>query len=125
MKTNIQDGCFSISKKPKRVVNCHCDICKKSVGSPFVTWAIFEKDAILFNTSPPTHTAENRAARTYCDTCGISIAYRHPNRKNVMDITIGCLDEPEKYPPERNIWTKKRLSWIKKPGDIPNHEDYP
>lgn len=42
-----------------------------------------------------------------------------------MDITIGCLDEPEKYPPERNIWTKKRLSWIKNPGDIPNLEDYP
>jgi hypothetical protein len=82
------------------------------VGAPFVTWAVFEKDSLTFNIIPPTHTALNRAVRTFCDTCGTAIAYWHPNQKSVIDITVGCLDEPEKCPPERNIWTKKRLSWI-------------
>ena len=86
---------FSTTKDPNLVVNCHCDNCKRSVGAPFVTWAVFEKESIIFNESPLTHTASNRAIRTFCATCGTSITYWHPNRKNELDITVGCLDEAE------------------------------
>jgi hypothetical protein len=116
---------FSTAKNPNLVVNCHCDNCKRSVGAPFVTWAVFEKESIIFNESPLTHTASNRAIRTFCATCGTSITYWHPNRKNELDITVGCLDEPEKYPPGKNIWTKKRLCWIENPDDIPDYSIYP
>ncbi|MBT3180026.1 MAG: GFA family protein [Candidatus Marinimicrobia bacterium] len=131
MKINIQGGCFcgkirlKAKIEPISVVNCHCDNCKRSVGSPFVTWAVFKKDAISFNSPPPTHTAENRAVRTFCESCGTSIAYWHPDRKDTIDITVGCLDKPDNYPPNKNIWTKKRLSWVQNPDDIPNHEAFP
>ena len=127
----MEGGClcgkirFTSSVEPKSVVNCHCNNCKRSVGAAYITWAVFQKDCISFNITPPTHTAPNRAVRTFCDTCGTSIAYWHPNRESVIDITVGCLDDPEKCPPERNIWTKNRLSWIEDPGDIPDRLIYP
>jgi hypothetical protein len=127
----MEGGCFcgkirfTSQIEPISVVNCHCDNCKKSVGAPYVTWAVFDKDSIIFNISPPNHTTNNRAVRTYCDKCGSSISYWHPNRKGKIDITIGCLDEPDKYPPNKNIWTKKRLSWIEDFSNIPDHSMFP
>ena len=54
MEKNITGSChcgsvhFELKNKPKLVVNCHCDECKKRNGSVFSTYvAVSENDLLL------------------------------------------------------------------------------
>jgi hypothetical protein len=38
------------------------------------------------------------------------------------DVTIASLDEPEKFPPEKSIWTEDKLPWILLNPEQPSFE---
>jgi len=106
------------------VVNCHCHNCKKSTGAPFGSWAIFKESRVSFHTKPKSHTADNGAVRTFCQDCGTSLTYWHPNYKNKIDILITALDDYESLTLKSNIWMKKKLPWLSHLNTMKNFDEF-
>ena len=115
---------YEISSEPKAVVHCHCNNCKRSVGGPFVTWAVFNfKDLVFTQGTTSIHVTDNKVERGFCDSCGSSISYGHKGA-DTIDITAGTLDDPNSLDPSKHIWDKKRIQWVKMDDNLPHYAEW-
>ncbi|MBT3495876.1 MAG: GFA family protein [Candidatus Marinimicrobia bacterium] len=116
---------FVISGEPYRVVHCHCKNCQRSVGAAFVTWIVIKRNQYAIKPEAKRHQASNQAIRTFCDTCGSSLTYAHPERADYLDITAGTINHPNSLKPDWHIWGKRKVEWIKLHDDLPFYEQFP
>ena len=93
---------------------CHCRSCRKAAGAPVVAWATFALSGFRFTEGTP---AEFRSSppvvRTFCDTCGTPLTYRHEDYGDAIDITTCSLDEPERFPPTHHSWLSHDVPWVR------------
>ena len=61
---------------------------------------------------PKRYQTDTRAYRTFCGACGTSLTYENDERPNEIDITTGSLDDPERFPPNRDVFPEEKLSWV-------------
>jgi len=94
------------------------------VGAAYVTWVVIEKNQYSINENPPDYTATNRAVRSFCEKCGSSLTYSHPNRPDHLDVTAGTLNHPDKLSPDWHIWGKRKVEWVKLHDELPFYEKY-
>lgn len=126
--TELTGGCFCgairyrVDEPPVEVSHCHCSICRRTTGAPFVTWATFHADRFAFTTGRPTELrATPRAVRTLCATCGTALTFRETARDRCVDVTVGSLDRAEAVVAQGHIWVTSRLSWLRVDDDLPEH----
>ncbi len=130
MSNKLTGGCYcgkiryEISTEPIAVVHCHCNNCKRSVGSPFVTWAVFDlKNLTYVKDTPVVYTTDTNAERGFCNQCGSSISY-HKIGGDSIDITVGTFDDPNSVKPEKHIWDKRRIHWINFDDGLPHFSEW-
>lgn len=61
---------------------------------------------------PKRYRTDTGAYRTFCNACGTSLTYENEERPNEIDITTGSLDDPEQFPPNRDVFPEEKLSWV-------------
>src|SRR5262249_44983086 len=115
---------YRATAPPLEVVHCHCSLCRRATGAPFVTWATFPAAAFSLTAGTP---AERRstpgAVRTHCAACGTALTFREDARPRSIDVTVGSPDDPEALPPTGHIWTSRRLSWLALDDELPRHAE--
>lgn len=100
------------SGAPLRVTNCHCRLCQKAAGAPFVTWAEFPAEAVTFTKGRPAfHRSSESAERGFCAACGSALTFRYLNG-DTIDITTATLDDSGPLAPEDNIWCESKAPWL-------------
>ncbi len=130
-ENQVQGKCFcgkyryTITGTPHRVVHCHCGNCRRSVGAAYVTWVVIKRSQYTINDKPRVHTATNRSIRSFCEKCGSSLTYSHPNRPEFMDVTAGTVNHPDKLSPDWHILGKRKVEWVKLHDNLPFYENYP
>lgn len=91
---------------------CHCDSCRRATGGPSLAWAIFDEDKVeIVAGELAIYASSPGVERGFCARCGTSLTYRRANRPGLFDVTTASLDDPEAFPPVKEIWTEERLSW--------------
>jgi GNAT superfamily N-acetyltransferase len=123
-------GCFcgavryAVARPPREVTHCHCGICRRTTGAPFVTWATFPAAAFALSTGTPSEIrATPRAVRSFCSRCGTALTFRETARPNSVDVTVGSFDAPDALAPEEHIWTTSRLAWLHVDDDLAEHPE--
>lgn len=119
----IKGGClcgqirYRISATPTGSCICHCESCRRAAGASTVAWVTAPKPAFLmtqgnltqFHSSPPV-------TRGFCARCGTTLTYEYEGADSI-DITTATLDDPDAWPPTREIWLQDKLSWqVTDPG---------
>ena len=124
----ILGGCFcgrvryQISRTPSATGICHCTSCRRSAGAQSVGWAVNDTDAFTFTTGHPRVFRSSKSVeRTFCDHCGTTLTYRRDSR-DLVDVTLGTLDEPELFPPTKETWCSDRVSWDQLDDGLAHHE---
>ena len=113
---------YRVTGAPFNATNCHCSICRRTTGAPFVTWFSVRPDEFQITQGQPAKFASSPSGtRTFCARCGTQLTFRQAGR-NEIDITTCSLDQPELVPPEDNTRTSCRLSWIG-PDGLPDHPE--
>ncbi|RJF90349.1 GFA family protein [Sphingomonas cavernae] len=116
---------YRVSGPPQATSLCHCASCRRATGGPSLAWVIFLEDKVeitqgelaIFESSPGVE-------RGFCARCGTSLTYRRANRPGLFDVTTGSLDDPEAFPPGKEIWIEERLSWIAPNPALPQHAQF-
>jgi hypothetical protein len=99
---------------------CHCSICRRTSGAPFVAW--FTVPAASFQVvagDPSEHQSSVHGTRTFCPRCGTPLTFRSSHTPGEIDVTTCSLDDPEAVPPADHTWTSARLSWVKLADGVP------
>jgi len=115
---------YEITGPVSIVANCHCTMCRRASGAPFVTWAVVRRDAFRFTAGAPARFASSETcSRLFCPRCGTPLVFEDVSRPDHVDITTGSLDDPDDLPPERHIWTSAQLHWLRLGDALPRFEE--
>ncbi|MGL5082159.1 MAG: GFA family protein [Microcoleaceae cyanobacterium] len=124
-------GCFcsniryQILSEPVWVGHCHCNICRRFSGSAFATIAFFPKTQATFQGELSWFRSSEHGERGFCPNCGVHVAYRDANWPDLIEVTLGSLDDPNAVDPQENIWVSDRLQWLHLNDGLPEYPENP
>ena len=99
---------YTVRGDPVHVGRCHCTDCRKESGSAFTVYAQWPVEA--FELSGEMSSYDGRG---FCPRCGSRLLNPADPGDTLVEIRIGSLDEaPFELKPEREIWVKRRESWL-------------
>ena len=115
----LSGGCFcgairyTIEPGEHLVANCHCTMCRRTSGAPFVTWIIIPRDHFRYERgNPQTLASSAEAVREFCSACGTPLTFKTTRREEHIDITTCSLDDPDSLPPTIAAHEESKLSWL-------------
>jgi hypothetical protein len=106
-------------------VHCHCRMCRKASGAPFMTWVSLPKSRLRLDCeAPPTYRSSSGAHRSYCAACGSQLFMRYEGEDEVS-VAIGTLDDPSEIEVEANIFAKDRLPLVRGfDAEVPDRTEF-
>lgn len=115
----ITGGCFcgairfEISAGSYTTANCHCTLCRRIHAAPFVSWLVIPAPNFSYTSGrPETLQSSEAGARYFCTACGTHIACINENHPQIIDVTLGSLDDPTLFAPTLEVYEDTRLAWL-------------
>ena len=91
---------YRLEAEPTGANVCHCRMCQKASGGPFMAFAGVRFDELVWTRGAPRVFASSALAeRGFCADCGTPLTYRLLDRDRIS-VTIGSLDRPSAVAPE-------------------------
>lgn len=122
----LEGGCFcgairyQADGAPFHETHCHCSICRRTTGAPFVTWFSVPRTGFRFIRGTPTaFRSSGKGTRRFCSRCGTQLTFEHDDSPDEIDITTCSLDDPERLPPKDHSYVNSRLTWVEPGDDLP------
>ncbi len=112
---------FELKKKPKLVVNCHCDECKKRNGSVFSTYlAVSEKDLLLTQGEDKLKQYEkaDEGIKYFCADCGSPVYNKNYRYPGLYMVFYGVLGNPANFTPAFNVFCESKHDWVDSIGSL-------
>ncbi|WP_119420615.1 GFA family protein [Desertibaculum subflavum] len=135
MAVNLEGGCacgavrYRLTSAPMFVHCCHCRDCQRQTGSAFVLNALIEADRVeRISGKPepvPVPTDSGRPHLVHrCPACNTALWSDYGNRRVMLFVRIGTLDDPAELAPDVHIYTRSKLPWVTLPAGVPAFEAY-
>ena len=125
MGTDVTGGCqcgavrFSLAERPAAPGVCHCRMCQKAGGAPFMVFAGLPKAQVTWTRGRPTFFASSDfAERGFCAACGTPLTYGRIGGDRIS-FTSGSFDDPTVIVPTEEFAVESRLSWLGLLGALP------
>ena len=125
----LAGGCFceairyEADDTPFHETNCHCSICRRTTGAPFVTWfSLRSSDFRIIKGEPTRYNSTAKGIRSFCSRCGTQLTFERADFPDEIDVTTGSLDDPNLVPPRDNTHTSTRLRWVAADG-LPEYRE--
>ncbi|MEX0306331.1 MAG: GFA family protein [Ruegeria sp.] len=120
---------YQLSSEPLFVHCCHCRECQKQTGSAYVLNAIIETDRVKWTGEATKHTLATPSGKgqriTRCALCGTAVFSDYLVRLGKLRyIRVGTLDNPDLCPPDAQIFTSSKQSWVPLNPDILSFENF-
>jgi hypothetical protein len=104
--------------------NCHCSICRRSSGAPFVAWFTVPAAAFRFVRGEPAEFRSSaHGRRRFCSRCGTPLTFQSSATPDEVDITTCSLDDPELLPPKDHTRVSARLAWVHLSDGLPMYAE--
>jgi hypothetical protein len=122
---------YETEVEPGTVNICHCLDCQMLGGSVFRTNIPAPASQFRILTGTPrvyikVGDSGARRAHGFCETCGSPVYSCAADNPQTYSLRLGALSEREALGrPVRQIWTKRRLSWIPKLEGVSEIEGQP
>jgi hypothetical protein len=128
MMLEAEGGClcgavrYRVSGQPYHLTHCHCTLCRRAAGAPFVTWFSVPSDGFLVTRGEQVrYRSSPVAVRGFCGRCGTQLTFQRDDTPGEVDITVCSLDDPEALTPEDHTYTRSRLRWVVLGDGLPEH----
>jgi hypothetical protein len=114
----LTGGCFcgrvryEAEGAPFNETNCHCSICRRTTGAPFVAWFSVARSRLRLTGEPTRFRSSAKGTRSFCPECGTQIAFELEGAGDEIDVTTCSLDEPNRVPPVDHTRTSSKLEWV-------------
>jgi len=110
---------YALATKPRRASICHCRMCQKAGGAPFMAFAsVASDDFAPTRGKVSTFRSSAIAERGFCEKCGTPLTYRLLDSASVS-VTIGSLDRPGEVAPSLQWGVESKLPWFASLASLP------
>ena len=116
---------FRVAAQPRHASVCHCRMCQKATGSPFGAFASFAiADLAWTRGAPKRFRSSDAIARGFCADCGTPLTFEAASGEgDHIALTIAAFDDPDAFPPMRQIKVADRIAWIDDLASVPRRSD--
>ena len=106
---------------------CHCRDCQMATGAPVVAWQAMPSTGFRITQGEPVqYVAPSGSMRAFCGSCGTPLFFvNEAVLPGIVDIQSVTLDEPDALPPQAQIQTAERRSYMTGLADMPAFERFP
>ena len=109
---------YRVVSAPIEVSVCHCRMCQKAGGGPFLGLAKFPLASVAWTRSAPSiFTSSSLATRGFCAACGTPLTYQW--EPDAISLTTGSFDEPALVPPSVRYGIEGLLPWCEHLAELP------
>jgi hypothetical protein len=123
--TTLTGGCqcgavrYALKTPPEESSICHCRMCQKASGQPFMALArVKHGDLVWTRGTPAIFHSSNLAERGFCRDCGTPLTYRFVEDRNIS-VAVGSLDDPRAAPPTVQYGVESELPWCATLATLP------
>ena len=123
----ITGGCqcgavrYALHEQPTGTSICHCRMCQKAFGSFFAPLTGVPPDRFeLTRGELSIFQSSDQTERGFCRQCGTPLTFHYIGRPRIS-VSIGSLDEPEKFPPQEEFGGESMMSWFDTLVALPGH----
>jgi hypothetical protein len=103
---------YRLDAAPIRASVCHCRMCQKAGGSPFMAFAAVKAgDLVVTDGEISLFRSSSYAERGFCARCGTPLTYRAVAGPT-MSVTICSLDDPNAARPDSQLGVESRVDWL-------------
>lgn len=127
-KDGFDGGClcgavrYHVSEAPRWGALCHCRSCRKHSGAVVVPFIGVARSALSYTgDAPQSYQSSPGVTRSFCGRCGSPITFATDERPHEIDIFVGTLDAPERFPPQFHVHTAERVAWVVIADGLPQH----
>jgi hypothetical protein len=103
---------YALRAAPVSLNDCHCVDCRRSAGAPYVTWGSVRRGELQLVHGELREIFHAARFRFFAACCGTPLFFCETKDSEWIDVTIGSLDEPAAFRPEKSIWTEDKLPWV-------------
>jgi hypothetical protein len=88
---------------------CHCRMCQKAFGNYFAALVCTDRRHFSWTRGKPAiFESSANVERGFCANCGTPLSFAYKDG-NLMDVSIGSLDDPASVTPENQYGAESRL----------------
>jgi hypothetical protein len=110
---------YRLDAAPTGANVCHCRMCQKAAGAPFMAFAGVRLAELVWTRGAPKLFASSAIAeRGFCADCGTPLTWSDHGRDRIS-VTIGSLDEPAAIAPVMQLSVETRLPWLDGLDELP------
>lgn len=121
---------FEFDTDPEFIADCHCLDCKRASGGEAAAFfGVPQDDFTLLSGKPKPHhfiaDSGKGLDRNFCSECGSRLFSSNlESFPGLVFVMLGSLDQPALITPRLEMFTKRRLKWVK-PLDMPQFDSMP
>lgn len=126
----LKGGCFcgriryEVTGMPFHETSCHCFICRRTTGAPFVAWFSVPRSGYRLVCGKPARLKSSaKGMRGFCSQCGTQLTFEHEDFSEEIDVTTCSLDNPDALPPKDHSRASSKLSWVKLADQLPEYKE--
>jgi hypothetical protein len=109
---------YELTQAPLRACICHCRMCQKASGQPFMAFAtIAQRHVRWTHGAPAAFKSSNVAQRGYCRDCGTPLTFKFEGDE--INVTIGSLDDPASVAPTVQYGAESEIAWCATLNNLP------
>ncbi len=130
MGETIAGGClcgacrYETTAEPINVRVCHCRLCQQAIGAAFNARVLVQLEGLTISGPVGWHHSSDVLRRGFCTQCGTTM-FSERAEKKIIGLTMGSLDEPDRFVPTDHIWTSSKQSWLPLADDVPHYSEGP
>lgn len=125
MAETIEGGClcgavrFAIELPTKWCAHCHCSMCRRAHGAPFVTWVGVDTNQFRWveHGALRSHASSPEATRSFCGTCGSMMTFESSRWAGEVHIARACILGDIDRAPRKHVFYESRADWVRIPVD--------
>lgn len=115
---------YEVVSDIKKVVNCHCNLCRRMNGSAFSTYAaVLSSDFHITKGAVKDHAVTELATKHFCGECGTPIFNTNPKYKGLYILHLGSLNNAAEIEPHANIYSDSELDWTSEVKAYPSFSE--
>jgi len=129
----ITGGCmcgavrYETTGESVRVINCHCESCRKHTGAPSVTLAVHKVDQVEFSGDErKIYESSPGVGRAFCGNCGTPLTWETDlgDVGPICAVHISTFDNPDVLMPTAHSFYPERISWFDIADNLPRYEGF-
>lgn len=104
---------FRATGKPKWVLWCHCQSCRRHSGAPASVFVAFADNAVsLTRGAIATYESSPGVERGFCARCGSTLTCSNPKLPGETHFHIGAFERAAELAPTGAFFAEERLPWF-------------